>query len=157
MVHRFSWTILLAASLLYVTPALLHAVMPQNPIPGGSSAEDLEEPFNQGWIDWYEDGTIVIDDTQYTITTETSVFDKDEVSVGVDYLSVDMEVVFKADDEYKLTYVREKIDPDGNQSGSLSISEQRTIQSTPEEEVETAPVDTQTPGEIYQEGGVWKN
>ena len=117
----------------------------------------MDEEFDQGWVDWMEDNLIVIDDTQYIITPETSVLDKNDVPVNADYLSVDMEVIFKADDEYHISYVREKIDSDGDESGSRSMSEQRIPQSNQEGDSETAPVDTGTPGDIFQEGGVWKN
>lgn len=157
MISRFCKTIFIAVSILFLNVALVSAMQVEDPAPGGSSIPQMDDKFDQGWVDWFENDQIVINDTQFKITHETRVYDKNESPVNPDYLSVDMEVIFIADDDYRLAYVREKKDPDGEEPESLSMSERRIPQLAPEEDAQSAPAATEASGEMFQEGGVWKN
>ena len=109
--------------------------------------------YPRGWVDWLEDDQIVIEDTQYTITSETRILDKNSVEVGIGHLNTDMWVVFEPGEDYKLLIIQE-MSPDDVNTFASSERDGPGEESQPRD---TAPVNLDAPEGIYKEGGVWKN
>ncbi len=140
--------------LLLLTLCLLPAVLYSATNTTYSEQDDNDGEVNQyreGWIDWLQGDTFVIDDSQYIRTDNTRYYDKNFQSVSSGHFSVDMYVQFEADENYQLTAVYEK----EKNADELPVSERHFRQSQNENAVKGNPGSSGS--EVYQDGGVWRN
>lgn len=114
-----------------------------------------EDKYRIGQVNWRDGDTIVIADTQYEITDETDIYDGEDSRVDGRYLEVGMWVVYRAEEEFNLSFVREaggSAQDDGEEENEPGVASDEQQQNS-----DTAPAAAGSPDGIYQEGGVWKN
>ncbi len=109
--------------------------------------------YPQGWVNWVEDDLVVIDDTEYRLTERTRILTVENSSAGPGFLVEDMKVVFEPGDDFELVTIQEmKLDEEDR-----VYLESRSSGAGDQDDAVTDTTLQAPAGEIYQEGGVWKN
>lgn len=147
----------IAITLLVMSTAISICYAQSDRMNDGEMKARPDVDFKAGWIEWFEEDKIVINDTQFIIADNTRLFDHNEQDISAGYLKIGMYVAYLASTDFNLIFIKEKIL--GEDMGDAISEHDRFVPEGDQEGDGQEGDDEQeeSSGELDKKGGVWKN